>query len=281
VIPASSEVKYLIAEPSAPAPSRIQQTGHAPHGSAFIGTAGWNVPARYASEFCRAGTHLERYATRLNAVEINSSFYRPHRRQTYARWAACVPEGFRFAVKIPKEMTHERRLFDCTEPLERFAAEVSGLGTRLGVLLVQLPPSLAFDAACARSFFDALGTHIDEAVGVACEPRHRSWFTEEAAALLRAHDVARVAADPPRAEHDGQPGGSPSLNYYRLHGSPQIYYSNYDAAALERTSQALAASTKARVATWCVFDNTAACAALGNALDVTAMHSAGPAARAP
>lgn len=237
---------------------------------AFVGTAGWNIPAQYGSEFCAAGSHLERYATRLNAVEINSSFYRAHRLQTYERWACSVPSDFRFSVKVPKEITHERRLVKCQEPLARFASEVSGLGAQLGALLVQLPPSLEFDAACANEFFDALAARIDKHVGVASEPRHRSWFTTEADALMRAHKVARVAADPPPSPESGQPGGWTELNYYRLHGAAQIYYSNYEAAALERLRGELAASCARARATWCIFDNTAAFAALGNALTLGA-----------
>ncbi len=81
-----------------------------------IGTAGWSVPALYAEEMPRGGSHLERYARRLNAVEINSSFYRPHQRKTYERWAQSTPADFRFSVKVPKAITHEARLADC-DPL--------------------------------------------------------------------------------------------------------------------------------------------------------------------
>jgi uncharacterized protein YecE (DUF72 family) len=239
-----------------------------PHdcGTLHIGTAGWAIASRYAAEFALAGTHLQRYASRLSAVEINSSFYRPHRRQTYERWAGCVPENFRFAVKVPREITHECALLECTAPLERFSEEVKGLGARLGVILVQLPPSLAFEPSCAASFFDALRTRFEPHTGIACEPRHRSWFTDQADSLLRARKIARVAADPPRASDDGEPGGWRSLAYYRLHGAPQIYYSNYDAEKLSCLGRALAARRLQAAATWCIFDNTAAQAALGNAL---------------
>jgi uncharacterized protein YecE (DUF72 family) len=243
---------------------------------AFVGTAGWSLPSQYKSEFCATGSHLERYATRLNAVEINSSFYRSHRRATYERWARAVPIGFRFAVKIPKEITHQRRLTASAAQLDRFASEVSGLGGKLGVLLLQLPPSLAFDAALARRFFDDTRARIDAHVAVACEPRHRSWFTPAADALLREREVARVAADPPRAPQDGRPGGWADLNYYRWHGSPQIYHSGYAAAALERLRCLLDASSARTRATWCIFDNTASFAALGNALAVAARSGACP-----
>lgn len=258
--------------------SRAEAAAPASGRKVFIGTAGWSVPSQYAAQFCTGGTHLERYATRLNGVEINSSFYRPHRRQTYARWARCVPEHFRFAVKIPKEITHERRLVDCADLLDRFAFAVSGLGPTLGVVLVQLPPSLAFGAACANRFFEALRMRIDGGIGVCCEPRHASWFTETANTLLEAHEIARVAADPPRSQGAAQPAGWRGLAYYRLHGSPRMYYSNYDADALERSRRDLAVSGVTAAATWCIFDNTAAFAALGNALALTGMN---PAARRP
>src|SRR5829696_9557837 len=110
-----------------------------------IGTAGWSIRSEHKPRFPSEGTHLERYAARLPAVEINSSFYRPHRPATYERWAASVPERFRFAVKVPKAITHERRLTDAGDAIARLLEQLAGLGDRLGCLLVQLPPSLGYD----------------------------------------------------------------------------------------------------------------------------------------
>ena len=109
-----------------------------------IGCAGWAISKQYKSLFPQSGSHLERYAQRLTAVEINSSFYRPHRRTTYEGWAAAVPEGFAFSVKAPKMITHELRLLGADAALARFVGQASGLGDRLGPLLFQLPPSLGF-----------------------------------------------------------------------------------------------------------------------------------------
>ena len=224
-----------------------------------IGTAGWAIPAALKPRFADAGTQLEKYAAHLNAVEINSSFYRPHQRKTYERWAAATPGDFRFAVKLPRSITHERRVADFTAPLQRFLDEVSGLGEKLGVILVQLPPGLTFDAAAAAKLFAALSDHT-----IACEPRHASWFGEDAEALMRRHHVARVAADPPRHERDGVPGGDTRWVYYRWHGSPRIYWSAYDDARL--TALATAIGKQKAEDIWCIFDNTAAGAALDNAL---------------
>ena len=167
-----------------------------------IGIAGWSIRREQADLFKPGPSHLARYATRFNAVEINSSFYRPHRRSTYERWAASVPKDFRFSAKLPRAITHHARLADPEAALDLFAAEVLGLGEKLGPLLAQLPPSLAFDSARAGFFFKALRVRFDGLL--ACEPRHASWFGKEADALLKRHHVARVAADPapaPGAEH--------------------------------------------------------------------------------
>jgi len=107
-------------------------------------------------------------------VEINSSFHRPHQRKTYEPWARCTAANFRFSVKLPKAITHERRLVDCGAILDRFAMEVAGLGGRLGVLLVQLPPNAAFSEELAERFFGQLRSRFDAPVAI--EPRHASWF---------------------------------------------------------------------------------------------------------
>ena len=90
---------------------------HAKH-RIWVGTAAWNLPQAHRDAFPARGSQLERYAGRFPAVEINSSFYRPHRPATYERWAASVPDEFRFAVKMPREITHKRRLADVAEPLD-------------------------------------------------------------------------------------------------------------------------------------------------------------------
>ena len=148
-----------------------------------IGTAGWSIASRYASEFPAEGMALERYAHRLSCVEINSSFYRSHRPDTWTRWGAMVPADFRFAVKIPRSITHERRLVGCVELLSEFLAQAAGLGPKLACLLVQLPPSLAFDAPVAAAFLELLRSQF--AQRIALEPRHASWFGAEAEGLLR------------------------------------------------------------------------------------------------
>ena len=228
----------------------------------YLGCAGWSISRPYVDAFPAQGSHLQRYARRLNAVEINSAFYRPHRPETYARWAASVPTTFRFSVKLPRTITHEQCLHACGPLLDGFLAQCGQLGERLGCLLVQLPPSLAYDAQSARRFFEALRER--HAGPVAVEPRHASW--QAAQSMLVALRIAQVAASPPRLVSDAEPGGWPGLEYWRLHGEPRVYYSAYSDHYLQALAARLRASAASQTDIWCIFDNTAAGAALGNAL---------------
>ncbi len=227
----------------------------------YVGCAGWRIPREHATWFPTQGTHLERYAARFPAVEINSSFYRLHRPSTYRRWAGSTPPGFRFAVKLFRQLTHGQRLRHVAG-LDAFLEGVEALGEKLGPLLVQLPPSLEFDPLVAQAFFRALRARFRG--WVACEPRHPTWFTPEAEALLVRHRVARVAADPPPAPDGDRPGGWVGLSYWRLHGSPRRYYDPYDPARLVSLAQELRRAAE-RGPVWCIFNNTAAGAALPNA----------------
>ncbi len=235
---------------------------------AYVGTAGWSLPKDLQPAFPGDGLHLERYAAVLPAAEINSSFYRPHRERTYEKWASGTPPAFRFSVKVPKAITHGLRLAAADEALDEFLPGPRSLGARLGCLLVQLPPSLAFDAPVADAFFAAVRARHEGSV--ACEPRHASWFDDGAGALLAGHRVARVAADPAKVPAAAEPGGWPGLVYYRLHGSPRIYYSDYPDDYLDALALRLAGHLRDGAETWCVFDNTALGAATGNALATVA-----------
>ena len=230
----------------------------------FIGTAGWAIPSRHAAAAPGDGSHLERYSRVFGAVEINSSFHRSHQRKTYERWADATPEGFRFAAKVPKAITHERSLAGCGPLIDAFANEVGGLGGKLAAVLVQQPASAAPDLAVAERFFEDLRAAVDAAI--AFEPRHRAWVTAEADAWLAERRIARVAADPARAPGAAEPGGWSELRYYRWHGSPRIYYSDYDEAALAALKRRADADRAAGATVWCVFDNTASGAAFGDAL---------------
>jgi uncharacterized protein YecE (DUF72 family) len=234
-----------------------------PTDSIRIGTAGWAVPGPYR-ESNSSASHLEQYARFFNAVEINSSFRKPHRASSYMRWSDSVPDNFRFSVKLPKRVSHDQALKECTGDLLAFLKISALLGDKLGALLVQLPPSLVLDEGAARAFFAVLCGEVS--ASIVCEPRHPSWFTPDADQLFRDFKVSRVQADPPSRHCAPDSPSDFAIRYFRLHGSPVIYYSSYSEQFL--TTLAGQIAREAARETWCMFDNTAGAAAWPNALSL-------------
>ena len=232
-----------------------------------VGCAGWNIPRQAAGHFASSGSHLERYSQSFNSCEINSSFYRPHKKETWERWATSVPAEFRFSVKAPRTITHEAKLNCSLEVLSAFLEQIEFLRDKLGPVLIQLPPSLEFDHARARKFLSLLRGRFSG--DVVWEPRHASWFEDEGDNLLKEFQIARVAADPACVPASTRPGGLASLAYFRLHGSPRRYFSAYSGDYLHMLAAQLA-SLGARARVWCIFDNTAFGAAIPNALELAA-----------
>ena len=226
-----------------------------------IGTAGWSVAVDCAAAFPADGTGLERYSAVFRCAEINSSFHRPHRASTWEKWRDSVPADFRFSAKLPKTITHQAKLVNVEASLTTFLGEVSHLGSKLAILLVQLPPSLAFDPPVARAFLAQLRSSSPARIAV--EPRHASWFHDEATAMLAELGAARVGADPARVPQAAVPLVVGGLAYWRLHGSPVIYRSSYADRIPDIAGRMLAVSATER---WCIFDNTASSAAIGDAL---------------
>ena len=241
------------------APSRSDHTK--------VGIAGWSNPPEKRADRHSTHSHLAHYAINFSCVEINSSFYRPHRRTTYARWRDETPAAFRFSVKFPRTITHESGLRRTAANVSRFYEEIACLQPKLAAVLVQLPPKLEFSAARVRSFFQSV-----PALGgttVACEPRHASWFSAAADEALRREGVSRVAADPARCPGAEFAGGARDFAYYRWHGSPKMYFSKYTEGQLA----AFAAQVEQDEAreSWCIFDNTARHAAWDDALRFLSM----------
>jgi len=230
-----------------------------------IGTAGWSVPRPLADDFPGPGTHLERYARTLPCTEINTTFYRPPMETTWLRWAASVPTDFRFSVKAPKTITHAG-LKPTPQVLQTFLAAASLLGKKLGPLLFQLPPKQAFEPVAAEAFLTSLRNLY--AGPVALEPRHPSWFSPSVTTLLTSLQIARVAADPARVPEAADPIASPALAYFRLHGSPRIYYSSYIPEYLDQLRKQIRSCSRQSAEVWVIFDNTASGAAAANALDL-------------
>jgi uncharacterized protein YecE (DUF72 family) len=211
-------------------------------------------------------SHLTHYATCFNCVEINSSFYRPHRRETYERWSAATGRNFRFSVKIPRSVSHDAALRGSVEELDEFIANVGGLGAKLTVLLLQLPSRMEWQRRVVKRFFGRLRDRIE--VPVACEPRHPSWSCASAERLFQEFGISWVYSDPVRVPQSWSVAGR--LRYYRMYGSPRVYWSSYTESVLGALATQLKEERKSAPQVWCIFDNTAAGAAWNNAQTLNA-----------
>ncbi|RZA10324.1 MAG: DUF72 domain-containing protein, partial [Proteobacteria bacterium] len=190
-----------------------------PASKIFVGTAAWAVPSAAGNLFSEGKSHLERYSGTLHGVEINTSFYRDHKPQTYEKWAQMTPAGFRFAVKLSRVFTHDQALVVEEEDLRRVLEAVMRLGDKLAVLLIQLPPKLAFKEAIARQFFKDLRSIYQGSVVV--EPRHKTWLSPGARSLFEDYRLTKVIADPdPCPTPEGFPSEGGDVAYFRWHGSP-------------------------------------------------------------
>lgn len=239
-----------------------------------IGLAGWSEAAsRYGKLLPNAvqegATGLQHYAAAFDFVEINSSFYRQVRPETYAKWAGEVPDSFRFSVKMHRLITHYTRLKN-TDLLEDFFGSVSGLGEKLAVVLVQLPPTLVFEKDNADKFFRALRRIYKGCV--VCEPRHASWLEKGAQKTLAAHSIGPVLTEIPAAGHDPLENAAPKAPLYvRLHGTPRKYYSSYSTEDLQHLADFLDGHKERQ--SYVVFDNTAGPAGVRNALELQGLVS--------
>jgi uncharacterized protein YecE (DUF72 family) len=229
-----------------------------------VGIAGWSVPASYRAVE-PVSSQLRYYATYFDCVEINSSFHKAHRLTTYERWADSVPPDFRFSAKLPKEITHDSRLVGCEQAITQFCATLAGLHDKLGVLLVQLPPSLEFDQRTVEASFSLL--RKSSSATIVCEARHPSWFHPRVDRVFGALGITRVFADPPIDATSRPAIAAGQFSYLRLHGQLRRYYSSYSSDYLA----ALAARLKPAAGgpgAWCIFDNTAGPAAWPNAIEL-------------
>jgi uncharacterized protein YecE (DUF72 family) len=150
---------------------------------------GWRGP--FYPRFLKSGDRLAFYAEHFATVELNVTFYQMPKAEAFRGWRDAVPDDFRFAVKASRYLTHIRRLEDPQGPVEFLMERAGELGNKLGVVLLQLPPSLEINL----ERLDQTLRTLRGAVPVAVEPRHTSWFVPELCDLLQRYDAAFVMAD--------------------------------------------------------------------------------------
>jgi len=187
----------------------------------LVGTSGWHY-AHWKGPFYPEKMPADRmfafYCRRFRTVEINNSFYRLPSKETFRNWRKQAPEEFKFSLKASRYITHMKKLKDPEEALEKFLSAASGLGSKLGVVLFQLPPHWAKDTARLAAFLAALPQRLR----VAFEFRHASWFHDDVYGTLAKHRAAFCAFD-----MAGEQSPHPLIGkfgYLRLHGPSEHKY---------------------------------------------------------
>lgn len=161
-----------------------------------IGTSGWQYDSwrrRFYPKDLPQAQWLPFYAERFETVEVNNTFYRLPKRETFVRWREVTPPGFLVTVKASRFITHIKRLKEPADSVRMFYERAEGLGDKLGPVLFQLPPRFNADLERLDTFLDVLPRHVPAAF----EFRDASWETDEIRALLDEHGAALVLADRP------------------------------------------------------------------------------------
>jgi uncharacterized protein YecE (DUF72 family) len=272
-------------------------------GTIRVGISGWRYPP-WRGSFYPPGLPQRRElayaAERLTTVEINGSFYSLQRPEYYTRWAAEVPDDFRFAVKGARYITHLKRLSGVDGALANFfASGPLALGPKLGPVLWQLPPTTRFDPALLGDFLGRLprttgqaaelatrheprlegractSTDADRPLRHALEVRHASFAVPDLPVLLREHGTALVVADTagkwPLLEEV-----TADLVYVRLHGDTELYVSGYGDAALDAWAGRIRAWADQDLDVWVYFDNDVKVRAPYDAMALAARLGAAP-----
>jgi uncharacterized protein YecE (DUF72 family) len=238
------------------------------HSAIRIGCSGWNY-RHWRSAFYPEKLPVKRwfdfYAETFDTVEINNSFYRLPRAETFDAWRQQAPNGFRYAVKANRFLTQAKKLKDCEEPVARMMEPVRHLGETLGPILYQLPPSLGFNLERLESFLRLLPpdlTHVFEF-------RHAGWYVDQTAELLDRYGAGFVAHDFPGLTSPRWATGK--AVYVRFHGASGKYWGRYSDEQLLDWADWLASHAPAGRPAWAYFNNDADVAAVHDAQTLRAM----------
>jgi uncharacterized protein YecE (DUF72 family) len=236
--------------------------------SCHVGTSGWQYShwtGVFYPEELKPKDWLRFYAEHLNTLELNVTFYRQVRGSTFRKWYDTVPADFFFSVKMSRFITHIKRLRIEEESVRRFLDDADALKEKLGVILIQLPPSLKFDRPLMDDFFG----HLDPLCRYTVEARNSTFVSDEFFSLLREHNIAWCVAES-AGRYPYHEELTASFAYVRLHGRTELYASSYaDDELRELAAKILSWSRE----TYVYFDNDFSGYAVKNAMTLRGMLS--------
>lgn len=240
----------------------------------LIGTSGWTYPSwkgPFYPEDLPSARFLEFYAKEFPTTEVNYSFYHLPRPATYEKWAAQVPEGFVFAVKASRLITHTKRLIDVEDPWRVFLQNARSLGPHLGPILLQFPPSFRCVLPRLEGFLKVVKQAASKShqLRLVFEFRHNSWFTDDVYGLLSRHDAALCIADSPRyPRKDVLTAG---FTYLRFHGRTKLFASCYTKKELAEEAKKIERYRGDGLDVYAYFNNDAEGHAVANARTLRAL----------
>lgn len=230
-----------------------------------IGTSGWHYPhwrGRFYPPELPERDQLLFYARKFHTVELNNTFYRLPREQTFRNWQARTPPGFLFAVKGSRFITHIKRLQEVAEPLERLLSRAALLDDKLGPILFQLPPRWRFDAERLQDFLALLPSRFRYAF----EFRDPSWINPRSLQLLQAYRAAFCIYD--YAGYFAPWEVTADFVYLRLHGPAGAYRGSYPTETLAAWARIFRNWAAAGLEIFCYFDNDEFAYAAANAWEL-------------
>ncbi len=235
-----------------------------------VGCSGWNY-RHWREAFYPKGLPttrwFEHYAGVFSTVELNTSFYHLPKPETFEKWRDQAPDGFRYAVKAPRFITHMKKLKDCSEPVDEFLCRARKLGHTIGPILYQLPPRWAFNRTRLEEFISLLPADLIHVF----EFREKSWITEEVMALLDSRGIAFCVHDMPGSATPRWAAGP--IAYIRFHGGEGKYWGRYSDEGLLGWSDWIVEQARSGRAVWIYFNNDLFAHAIQDALTLRAMIS--------
>jgi len=234
-----------------------------------IGTSGWSYKhwaGLFYPENIKPDKYLEYYISKFNCVELNSSFYHLPREGTIKGWIERTPDSFKICPKLSRFITHQKRINNVAEPLGRFFDLFDMMKSRLGPILIQLPPGLSFDRSLVHEFLDILTENYNY-IRFAIEARHISWITDEVLDLFSRYGIAFVIAES-GGRFPFHEAVTSNFVYLRFHGPEKLYASDYPDHFLGVFAEKIIDWLNNRIEVWVFFNNDFHGFAIKNALEI-------------